>query len=139
MKSVLTVLLAFVLFAFWTGASVCSADITVQEGENEKVPFATGGVGKAERDQLQQMAHQYNLKMGFAAMSGSYLTGVRVTIRDSRDQIVLNQDFPGPLVYTKLPRGTYQITASHHGLEKTQQVSVGEGLKTVLFHWRVLK
>lgn len=137
MKSVLTACLICVWCIFWTAMPVCSDGITIQEGVGEHIPFATGGIGQSEQDKLHKMAHQYNLKLVFAAMSGAYLTDVEVVIQNSQNQTVLDRRFSGPLVYTKLPQGSYQITASHHGLEKTRQVNVGTNLKEVLFHWHV--
>ena len=58
----------------------------VTEGRQGDVPWVSGGVCINEREYLQKMASEFNLKLEFAASDGSYLADVNVRI----DQISAN-------------------------------------------------
>ena len=50
------------------------------EGRQGDIPWVSGGVGINEREYLQKMASEFNLKLEFAASDGSYLADVNATV-----------------------------------------------------------
>jgi hypothetical protein len=128
--------IALGFLSLWILLPGAAAGTMIQEGMHNDIPFAFGGVGDEKQCQLKKTAHQYNVKVVFAAMSGAYLTDVHLTVRDDQGRVVMDRNFGGPWVFMKLPQGTYDIGANLNGIEKRRQVTVGEKLKNVLFHWR---
>ncbi len=67
-----------------------------------------GGVGADERE----TAPETGTKLVFFADTGSYLSGVMVTIEDLNGQPLVNTLTKGPWLIVDLPEGDYQIRAS---------------------------
>jgi len=95
-----------------------------------------GGVGKEERDYMNSLAPNYNLKLVFAIASGEYLSDVRVVVQDTNGKTYLNTTADGPWVMAKLPEGEYIIQATTGGKTLVQKRQVGKGLQLVYFHWK---
>ncbi|WP_243358532.1 hypothetical protein [Fundidesulfovibrio terrae] len=123
---------AGVVLAIWLsfcGAIMAQAQNTSPQG----VPYLSGGVGLDEREAMQGMASQYNLKLEFAVSEGNYLGDVRVTLRGP---VSLDAVSEGPWFLVRVPPGIYSVTAESAGMAKTQSVTVGkDGQKTVVFRW----
>lgn len=113
---------------------LAGAVLAQQQGISPQgVPFLSGGFGLDERTAIDAMAGQYNLKLEFAMAEGNYLGDVRVMLQGP---VVLDVISEGPWFLTRVPPGTYRVTAEYAGAAKTQSVSVGAGgLKTVVFRW----
>ena len=101
--------------------------------------FMTGGVGTEERNEMMQMANQYDLALSFAARSGEYLSDVNVVITDREGKEIMNTITAGPLFYAELPRGRYNIKVTYDSRSadiRDLQVSDGH-LVSRVFHWNV--
>lgn len=110
-----------------------NAQAQMQPMSPQGVPYVSGGVGLDEREAMQGMASQYNLKLEFALSEGNYLGDVRVTLRGP---VSLDAVSEGPWFLVRVPPGTYSVTAESAGMAKTQSVTVGkDGQKTVVFRW----
>jgi hypothetical protein len=105
--------------------------------EQNGIPYLSGGVGLDQRQAMAKMASPYNLRLSFSeAEDAHYVVGVRVTVRDAADEVVLNLADAGPLLYAELPAGSYRVIAEHNGAKQTRAVSVGEAAQTAAyFHW----
>ena len=101
--------------------------------------FMTGGIGTEERNEMMQLANQYDLVLSFAARSGKYLSDVNVVITDSRGREVVNTISAGPLFYAELPRGRYNIKVTYAGRsEEIRDLEVSSGhLVSKVFHWNI--
>jgi hypothetical protein len=100
------------------------------------VPYLSGGVGLDEREALNQMGKDYNLKLSFAVTSGNYLGDVAVEIRESAGRVALEAVSEGPWFFSKLPPGRYTVVVRYN--EKTQQTAVqvsGKGQSVLNFYW----
>jgi hypothetical protein len=97
-----------------------------REQTTGEVPYVSGGLGQEEREQLRQMAAQYNLRLTFSIPQGNYLSTVGVTIRDMRGTPVLETVAQGPLLYAKLPPGEYTVSARAYNQHKQQTVRIKE-------------
>ncbi len=72
----------------------------------------------------------------FALTSGSYVSGVKVSIADEAGKTLLDTTSEGPWFLTKLPVGNYQIVATFAGKTEKRTIAVGaEKLKTIDFRW----
>jgi hypothetical protein len=75
--------------------------------------YASGGIGRGERDELAQMRGDYSLRVATAARgSGAYLAAVEVTITDQAGTRVFRRELDGPLLLIDLPPGRYTVEAA---------------------------
>lgn len=108
----------------------------IQVQEQNGIRYFSGGVGTGERERLESLAQDFNLKVITAVKDGSYLSDVNVAITDAKGDSVLNTETHGPWLYVKLPSGHYKVTASAQGKEMQRDISVGsKGQETVQFTW----
>ena len=94
------------------------------------VSFVSGGVGQDEAAAFKQAAVSYPLELMFvqqASPRDEYLSEVKVTVRNSARNVVLDTVSKGPYFLARLPSGTYQIEASYGDVIKRQTVNVRSG------------
>jgi len=100
------------------------------------VPHISGGIGSAERDELQAKEREYNLKVITAKQSGDYLSGVQIVIESASKERMLETAMAGPILLARLPPGFYMIKATAGGQTLTQTVAIeAQGLRQVDFRW----
>jgi hypothetical protein len=112
----------------------------IVRGETEQgYRFMTGGVGTEERDEMMQVANQYDLALSFAARSGKYLSDVNIVITDSNGKEIINTISAGPLFYAALPRGRYNIRVTYDShSEEIRDLQLSDGrLLSRVFHWNI--
>jgi len=102
-----------------------------------QVPVAavSGGVTEEERDRLNALAQDYNLKIVMATRSGAYLADVAVAVRDESGRPVLETRADGPWVLARLPAGRYSIEGSANGATVRKTVAVGPAQTRVDLRW----
>lgn len=100
------------------------------------VPYVSGGIGGAEREELGAKERDYNVKVVTAVKSGEYLSGVMVVIESATKQPMLETTMAGPILMTKLPPGSYTIKATAGGATLIRTVTTeAQVLKQVDFRW----
>jgi hypothetical protein len=136
-KTLMILVTAFMTVAMVS--SMSSAQDTssyIKKGSTEDVAYASGGIGIEERQVMDRMAKDFNLKLVFTVSSGAYLSDIMVVIQDDEGKTLVHTASNGPWFLVKLAKGQYTITVGNVDQQKTQKVSVGEGLQTVVFDWR---
>ena len=106
-----------------------------QTGSMGKIEYVMGGVGADERAVLLEIQNNYNLKLVFAETSGAYVSDVRVRIDHAKGKVI-ETTVQGPWFIVKLPPGSYKVTATRGGVEKIQNIDVGNRLKSVILNWK---
>lgn len=115
--------LAYPRFAFSEEASVVQLQ-TAASG----IEYVSGGVGVAEKNAMEALRKNYNLRLTFARpRSGAYLVDVKVMIENGKKEKVLNVVSHGPLFFAKMPAGTYKVTAEFEGNSQAKTATVGGG------------
>jgi hypothetical protein len=112
-------------------------DSAMQPSYYGSIPYLSGGVGLDEREELSQVARNYDLKLTFAVTAGNYLSDVSVQIHNSDGRLVLEAVSDGPWFFAHLPVGRHTVTVNVMG--KTQQQSVqvsGRGQSQLNFFWK---
>lgn len=99
------------------------------------VSFVSGGVGIDSEERLKGQEKEFNLKLVFTLVEGNYLADVDVVIRDASGSTVLRHETPGPLFMARLPRGTYNVSATYEGKTHSRRVTVSDRLRTEYFRW----
>jgi hypothetical protein len=74
----------------------------------DEVLVWSGGVGVEERDS----APKEGTKLVFFVESGNFLSGVKVSVKDSGGREVVNAVSKGPWMILNLPAGRYHVRAS---------------------------
>ncbi|HRX71930.1 MAG: carboxypeptidase regulatory-like domain-containing protein [Candidatus Competibacteraceae bacterium] len=106
--------------------------------ESQGVRYVSGGIGEGERDELNALSSQFNLRLLFAMQgSGDYLADVRVSIMDESGKTVLNAESQGPWFFAQLPPGAYRVEANVLNQTQQQAVRVSSTRQSHLnFYWR---
>ena len=114
-------------------AGTCSVEVK----QYASVPYISGGVGLDERQGLEQMGKDYNLKLVFAAIEGKYMGDVNVTVTDTTGQTLLEAISDGPWFYTNLPPGKYNISVQSSGQTFNRTVTLSQKKQTTAhFSWK---
>jgi hypothetical protein len=98
-------------------------DSPAKESNANSVVFTTGGIGEEQQEGLRAIANQYNLKLAFAAKGGGLIGGdVKVKVRNSKGNTVLETTSTAPCLFAQLPAGSYHVIADYQG--KTQDKTI---------------
>lgn len=102
------------------------------------IRYVSGGVGDESIDRINALSRDFNLKLVFAMKSGEFASGVQVSIADAKGKTLLETTSEGPWFLTRLPAGTYQITATLAGKSLTHQTRLTASvnpLHSLDFRW----
>jgi hypothetical protein len=105
-------------------STVAAADPAVRNQGG--VAYVSGGVGSEERQAIEAMGPQFNLKLTMAGSAGHFVSDVRVRIADSGSQTVLDTVTDGPMLFAQLKPGTYTVRCELAGKTTTQTVHISE-------------
>ena len=83
---------------------------------SNSIKCISGGIGSSEREEMQQQASLYSLRILTAAnKSGAYLSDIKLTVRDAKNhELVLSATLDGPWIFMALPAGRYELEANYH-------------------------
>lgn len=100
--------------------------------------YVNGGIGKEEKAAMRGMAAEYTLRITFSQRdNGELLANVPVAILDAKGNAVFELSNAGPMLFVKLPRGQYQVSATFEGLRQSRHVDIsGSSGKNLYFHWK---
>jgi hypothetical protein len=101
------------------------------------VSYLTGGIGSDESSAIKQAAGKYNLHLTLSeGPRNAWVSGAKVEIRKHGGALALKLDNAGPLVYVKLPAGSYQVIVDNSGQVVKRVVTVAaRSNQEVNFHW----
>ncbi|MEO6958392.1 MAG: carboxypeptidase regulatory-like domain-containing protein [Burkholderiaceae bacterium] len=103
------------------------------------IEYVSGGIGLDESTAFKAAMPQFPLALTFASRDGdvaAYVADVRVVIRDSQNNDVLNVESNGPYFLARLSPGKYQIFATYNNKTLSQKVAIGaSGTKQARFEW----
>ena len=120
-------------------AEVFPPQIDIREGVTASgFPYIAGGIGSDERNKMEEMGKDFNLKIAFAVDDGSFLANIDLVIEDAKGQLVIATKVPGPWFFIRLTTGTYTIKATYKQVVKTiasLKVQQGKELRRT-FHWK---
>ncbi len=109
----------------------------LQVREDRGIRYVSGGIGISEREELDALSHQFNLRLLFAVQTGNYLADVRVNISDTRGETVFSAKSEGPWFLVQLPPGAYTVDVDALGRTQGQSVRINSGRQSRLnFFWR---
>ena len=104
------------------------------------IEYVSGGIGLDESTAFKAAMSQFPLALIFASRDGdvaAYVADVRVVIRDSQNNDVLNVESNGPYFLVKLSPGKYQIFATYNNKTLSQETTIGaSGSRQARFEWQ---
>ena len=122
-------LLALVVAAYWaplwaeTVGEVAKQNVT--SAPQEQIPWISGGVSDEARDEMRKAAPAYNVHLMFSNRQGSYLADIPFTVSKLNGRELYSGVSEGPLLYLKLPPGTYQIAVQLGGIWQNKRIRAG--------------
>jgi hypothetical protein len=143
MKTMTKIMIAIaILFLFAAGPSFPGFSMEPSASPPQvnfyrEIPYVSGGIGAEERDAVEAIGREHNLKLSFALQNGNYLGNVNVVVKNGNGRPVLEAVSDGPLFFAQLPAGNYTIEATTRGetLKQTAYLSV-RGQTQVHFAWK---
>ena len=104
------------------------------------IEYITGGIGDEENDKMNAVRKDYDVHMTFAhPKTGSYISGVKVTIKNDKNVIVLDRVLSGPHFFINLEKGKYIIEASFEGNSQIKTISTYDGhAKNLVYYFKVV-
>ena len=128
-KSMRHGLLALVVAAYWaplwaeTAGQAARQDLT--SAPQEQIPWISGGVSDEARDEMRKAAPAYNVHLMFSNRQGSYLADIPFTVSKLNGRELYSGVSEGPLLFLKLPPGTYQIAVQLDGVWQNKRIRAG--------------
>jgi hypothetical protein len=107
-----------------SGGNGASGTVTDGSGATT-VNYVTGGIGDDERQAIEASKGDYNLHVTSASGNGAFVEDTQVVIKDKAGTEVLNVT-AGPLLYVKLPTGSYTLEATHGSDSQTKKFVIGK-------------
>ncbi len=122
-------LLPWLMLSFW----VFAEESLLQPKTQGEVSFVSGGVGGDERDVMHAIRKDYNLSLLFSlAGSGEYLSDVKVCIKDTAGNNLLETVADGPMFFAKLKPGRYDVSVEQNGHSIEKAINIDAKQRTSL-------
>ena len=133
-----------VLYSFALPTHTLSAEsMPMHDMHAGDVSYLTGGIGSSEAESMREVAKDYALEIVFVQklkQLEEFISDVKVKIKDSQKNTVLDVVTEGPFLLVNLPNGKYIITAEFNSDTKQQKVNVGaKKHQKVVFWWPILE
>lgn len=140
-RSAITVAATTLITSLMLASPVLGADASALPAEQSQgsVRYISGGVGDDSAAAFKQAASKYPLELQFvqkATPRDEFLAGVKVTIRDGANKVLLDATANGPYLLATMPPGRYQIEANSEGVMKRHSVDIQAGRhERAVFVW----
>ena len=105
---------------------VTGTEDALQPMTENGITYVSGGVSDEEQAKIKAMGQDYNLMVLMAADEGNYFGSGDVTLTDDQGNTVLQTTTDGPMLFAKVPPGSYTVEASVVGNTQNQTVDVGD-------------
>ena len=103
------------------------------------VTYVTGGIGDDELASIKASKAEYNTYVLSASTNGAFVGDAKVTIKDKSGKVMLDT-VAGPILYVKLPAGSYTLDATLGQQSKRQAFTIGGkkgGTANIHLGWKV--
>jgi hypothetical protein len=124
-RTAVLLLLALPSAALWADEVGDVAKQNVLSAPQAELSWMSGGIGDEARDEMRKAAVAYSVHLVFSDRQGSYLAGIPFTVSRLNGRELYSGVSAGPLLYLKLPPGSYQIAAKFDGVWHQQQIEAG--------------
>ena len=105
------------------------------------VTYVTGGIGDDEKQAIEASKADYNVYVMSASISGAFVGDAHVTIsrKNGKESESVLTVVAGPLLYVKLPAGSYVLDANLGDQQKRQAFTINKKGAPIRIHlgWKV--
>jgi hypothetical protein len=91
----------------------------------EEMPWMSGGVGDEALAEMRKATAAYSVHLMFSNPQGGYLADIPFTVSTANGRELYSGVSTGPLLYLKLPPGTYQIAVQLDGIWQKRNIRTG--------------
>jgi hypothetical protein len=109
----------------WAGEIGDVAEQNATSAPQAELSWMSGGIGDEARDEMRRAAVAYSVHVVFSDSQGAYLAGVPFAVTKVNGPELYSGLSTGPLLYLKLPPGSYQIGAKFDGTWHSKLVQAG--------------
>ena len=99
-----------------------AAKSNVASSPQAEVSWLSGGVGDEAMTEMHKVSTAYNVHLMLTGPRGNYLAGVPFTVSRRNGQVTVSGMTEGPLLYLKLPAGSYQIAVEIDGAWQSRHI-----------------
>lgn len=99
-----------------------AARSNVASSPQAEVSWLSGGVGDEAMNEMHKLSAAYNVHLLLTGPRGNYLAGIPFTVSRRNGQVTVSGVTEGPLLYLKLPAGSYQIAVEIDGAWQIRRV-----------------
>jgi len=112
--------------------------VYAEEGNFGETVYINGGIGEEDSSDIKAKAGDYNLRLYLSeGKRGRSITDVTVNITDKKGNVRLDLPNGGPLLFLKLEKGSYNISAQHNGVTLTRKVVIANRRgENVYLNWK---
>ena len=111
----------------WAGEVGDVAKQNATSAPQAELAWMSGGIGDEARDEMRKAAAAYSVHLVFSDQQGAYLAGIPFTVTRLNGRELYSGVSAGPLLYLKLPPGSYQIAAKFDGTWHNKRITAGTG------------
>lgn len=86
------------------------------------IAVLSGGVGETAKEEMKRAAKDFNVRLVFSNRQGEHLADVPYTVTDARGRNVASGTTEGPLLYLRLPPGSYTVAVQTGGKSVAKRV-----------------
>ena len=94
----------------------------VASSPQAELSWLSGGVGDEAMTEMLKVSSDYNVHLMLTGARGNYLAGIPFSVSRRGGQLVVSGVTDGPMLYLKLPAGTYQIAVAMDGVWQSRRV-----------------
>ena len=107
---------------------------------NSELTYLNGGIGIEESDAIRLRAPEFPIHISFSkGKDGESITDVDLHITNSAGFSVFESNSVGPLLYLKLPNGSYTINSKYGDVTLTSKIKVsGKKNVNLYLNWKSL-
>lgn len=109
--------------------------------KSDDVTYVTGGIGEDEKAAIEAAKGDYNLQVMSASQNGAFVGDAKVVIsqKNGKETVEMLNVVAGPLLYVRLPAGSYVLDASLGAQKKHQAFTVSRKGTPARIHlgWKV--
>jgi hypothetical protein len=99
-----------------------AAKSNVASSPQADVSWLSGGVGDEAMTEMHKLSAAYNVHLMLTGPHGNYLAGIPFKVSRPNGKVTVSGVTEGPLLYLKLPAGSYQLAVEIDGAWQTRRI-----------------
>ena len=102
----------------------------VASAPQAEISWLSGGVGDEAMTEMRKVSAAYNVQLMLTGPRGNYLASVPFKVSRPNGKPTVSGVTEGPLLYLKLPAGSYQVAVQVDGAWQSRRIQASNSGKT---------